>query len=190
MNLVPIIIFVYNRVDDLQATIEALKKNKNANISDIFIYSDAPKTESDIIKVNQVRNYIKSIEGFNRLTIIERETNYGLAKNIINGITDIINQYEKIIVLEDDLITSNNFICYMNEALKFYENNKKIFSISGFTLPLKSLQNYKYDSYLTYRPSSWGWATWRNRWNNIDWDIEDFNEFIKNKREQQFFPSI
>jgi len=187
MNYAPIIIFVYNRIDNIKLTIDALLKNIDSSSTEVFIYSDNAKTDDCNTKVEAVRNYIKGIKGFKNLTIIERESNYGLAKNIIAGVSEIIEKYEKVIVLEDDLITSKNFICYMNEALNFYEKNQEVFSISGFTLPLKSLQNYEFDSYLTYRPSSWGWSTWKNRWIDIDWELKDYNDFIKDKHKQKLF---
>jgi len=187
MSYAPIIIFVYNRVDDIKLTIEALKNNAGASYSEVYIFSDAAKANKDNKKVAIVRKYIKNIRGFKKLVIVEREKNYGLAKNIIEGVSEIIEKHQRVIVLEDDLVTSSNFICYMNEALKFYENKQNIFSISGFTLPLKGLQNYQFDSYLTYRPSSWGWATWKDRWMDIDWEVKDYDNFIKNKKKQKLF---
>ena len=108
-NLAPIVLFTYNRLWHTQQTVEALQKNELANESELFIYSDAPKNENAIEKVTQVREYIKSIDGFKKITIIEREKNWGLANSIIDGVTKIVNEYGKIIVLEDDLVTSPFF---------------------------------------------------------------------------------
>ncbi|WP_141089548.1 glycosyltransferase, partial [Campylobacter concisus] len=102
-NLAPIVLFVYNRLDHTKQTIEALQKNEISNKSDLFIYSDAAKNEESKQKVADVREYIKSINGFKNITIIEREKNYGLANSIIDGVTKIVNEYGKVIVLEDDL---------------------------------------------------------------------------------------
>ena len=181
-NFVPLIIFCYNRLDTLKLVIESLQKNILANQTDLFIFSDYQKKEKDSENVNKVREFLYSIEGFKSITIIEREKNYGLAKNIIEGVTDIINKYGKVIVLEDDLITSKNFLCYMNQALDFYENNEKIFAISGYTGNLPSIKELKDEGYLSYRPSSWGWATWKKEWERNDWDVKDFNTFIKDKK--------
>lgn len=181
-NFVPLIIFCYNRLDTLKLVIESLQKNILANQTDLFIFSDYQKKEKDSENVNKVREFLYSIEGFKSITIIEREKNYGLAKNIIEGVTDIINKYGKVIVLEDDLITSKNFLCYMNQALDFYENNEKIFAISGYTGNLPSIKELNDEGYLSYRPSSWGWATWKKEWERNDWDVKDFNTFIKDKK--------
>ena len=127
INNAPIVLFVYNRPWHTRQTVESLQKNKMANESELFIYSDAAKNDEAKEKVNEVREYIKSIDGFNKVTIIEREKNWGLANSIIDGVTKIVNEYGKIIVLEDDLVTSPYFLRFMNEALEVYrdENNTK-----------------------------------------------------------------
>ncbi|MFK5938710.1 MAG: glycosyltransferase [Sulfurimonas sp.] len=180
-NLAPIIIFVYNRLGTVENVIRSLKVNKESKYADLIIYSDAWKDITNKMNVQKVRNYIKNLKGFKSVKIIERHENYGLAKNIIEGVTDVINKYGKVIVLEDDLVTSKNFLCYMNQSLDFYENDKRIFAISGYTGSLPSLESFDNEVYLSYRPSSWGWATWKEEWVKVDWDVKDFNEFIRDK---------
>ena len=181
-QLAPIILFVYNRMNHTKQTIAALKKNTLAKESNLYVYSDGPKDSKANKTVQELRQYLKSVDGFKKVIIREREENYGLAKNIISGVSDVINVHGKVIVLEDDLVTSKNFISYMNQALDFYEEDKQVFSISGYTGKLKSLENLKEDVYLSYRPSSWGWATWKDQWDEIDWNVTDFDEFINNKQ--------
>lgn len=181
-QMAPVIIFTYNRLDTLKVTIENLRKNKLALDTTLFIFSDYAKKEKDQTEIKKIREYLHTIEGFKSIKIIEREKNYGLAKNIIEGVTEIINIYGKVIVLEDDLLTSKNFLSYMNQALDFYKENEKIFSISGYTGNLPNLKNLKKDSYISYRPSSWGWATWKKEWNKNDWEVKDFDIFIKDKK--------
>lgn len=175
--LAPICLFTYNRLKETQLTVEALQCNNLASMSELYIFSDGPKESIDAFKVNQVRNYIKSINGFKSVHIIESKTNNGLANSIINGVTQIINQYEKVIVLEDDLITSRNFLDFMNQAIDFYANNVKIFSVSGYSMNLPSLKTMDKDYYYGYRASSWGWGTWKNRWEIIDWEVGDYSSF-------------
>lgn len=186
-NLAPLIIFTYNRLDTLEVSIKSLQENFLANQTDVFIFSDSARAEKDIELVNKVRKFLHSINGFKSITIIERNENYGLAKNIIEGVTNIINQYEKVIVLEDDLLTSKNFLSYMNQALDFYENDERIFSISGYSSILPSLKTLDDDGYLSYRPSSWGWGTWKNEWIKNDWEVKDFDSFIKDKKSIKTF---
>ena len=175
----PVILFVYRRIPN--KTIESLLKNKLSKDSKLFIFSDGYKNEIDKKDVLEVRKYLKTIKGFKEVTVIEREKNLGLAKNIINGVSEVINKYEKVIVLEDDLIVSNDFLEYMNNALEFYKNDQRIWSISGYTPNLKCLENYDKDVYLSVRANSWGWATWKDRWETIDWDIKDWENFKRDK---------
>lgn len=186
----PVILFTYNRPWHTEQTVNALKNNELANDSELYIYSDGPKTEKDIEKVEEIRNYIKTVVGFKSVTVIEREKNFGLANNIINGVTEVVNKYERVIVLEDDLITLPYFLKYMNDGLDFYENEEKIISIGGYNFPrstVKIPENYPYQVYFNPRPCSTSWATWKNRWEKVDWDIKDFEAFKKDHKAQQAF---
>ena len=161
-DLAPIIIFTYRRTPD--KLINSVLKNNLAQQSEVIIYSDGNKNKNDLEDVKEVRKYLHTIEGFKNTKIIESEKNKGLANSIIDGVSEIINKYDKVIVLEDDLIVSNDFLDYMNNALNFYEKDKKIWSISGYGPKLPCLENYYDDIYLSVRGSSWGWATWKDRW--------------------------
>lgn len=157
----PIAIFCYNRLDNLQLTIEHLKKNILAEESDLYIFSDGGKDDVSWKAVNKVRTYIHTISGFKSVSIIERESNYYLERNIIEGIAYVLQKYDRIIVLEDDICTSPYFLTYMNEALDYYATNQRVMHISGFTnLDIQGMG----DTYFTPHMGGWGWATWRDRW--------------------------
>ncbi len=158
----PIVLFVYNRAWHTQQTIESLQKNELATKSHLIIYSDAPKDSSQHELVNEVRKYIYTIDGFKEITIVERETNFGLAKSIIEGVTEVVNKYGKIIVLEDDLVTSPFFLNFMNNALDTYIDQKKVWHISGWNYPINP--DGLSDTFLWRTMNCWGWATWRDRW--------------------------
>lgn len=177
---VPICLFTYNRPLETMQTIKALQNNYLASESDLFIFSDGPKNEVARLKVEAVRAFLASIDGFKSVKIFESEQNKGLANSIISGVSQVIENYGRVIVLEDDLITSPNFLDFMNQALSFYSDQENIFSISGYSMDLPSLESYKLDYYLGYRASSWGWGTWRDRWEQIDWAISDYKTFIYN----------
>ena len=165
-TLAPIVLFVYNRPNHTKQTLEALKNNVLANKSELFIYSDAAKFEIDQINVFKVREYIRSIHGFKNITIIEREKNWGLANSIIDGVTKIVNEYGKIIVLEDDIVTSPYFLKFMNEALEIYKMEKKVWHISGWNYPIDT---DGLDDVFFYRfMNCWGWATWEDRWKHFE----------------------
>lgn len=182
MDLAPIVMFTFNRLEHTKKTIEALKKNNFAKESEIFIFSDGPRNEQEKLKVNEVRKFINNIDGFKNVTLSESEVNKGLANSVINGVTKIINEYGKIIVLEDDLVTSKYFLEYMNKALNLYKSRKDIWSISGYTPNIEIQREYKDEVYLIKRGASWGWATWKDRWKLNDWDVNDYVEFKKNKK--------
>lgn len=175
--LAPICLFTYNRLNETQQTVEALKRNYLASQSELYIYSDGPKNPDKAAKVSEVRAYLKGVTGFKSVQIIESTSNKGLANSVIAGVSEVISKFGKVIVLEDDLISAPNFLNFMNQALDFYHENQKIFSISGFTLDLPTLKTYDKDIYLGYRASSWGWATWKNRWEHVDWEVKDYPAF-------------
>jgi GT2 family glycosyltransferase len=163
MNLAPLVLFTYNRLWHTKQTVEALQKNLFAEQSNLFIFSDGPKTDKDEPKVKEVREYLKTIKGFKNIEIIERDKNLGLANNIIDGVTKIVNEYGRIIVLEDDVVTSPYFLKYMNEALNFYENNEKVMHISGY---MYSIERKGLPDVFFLKPTtcSGGWATWKRAW--------------------------
>lgn len=178
-ELAPICLFTYNRLDETKQTVIALKDNFLASKSELFVFSDGWKEEKDKYKVIEVRKYLKTVSGFKTITVYESNKNKGLANSIIDGVTNILKKHENIIVLEDDLITSPNFLNFMNASLAYYKDNHKIFSISGYTLDLPILPTLKKDVYLGVRASSWGWVIWKNRWSVIDWQVKDYSTFKK-----------
>lgn len=161
MNYAPIILFTYCRPDHVKRTVEALLRNPEAADSDLYIYSDAPQNSAAESGVHETRSYIRTIDGFKSKTIVEREVNYGLAKNLIDGITTVVNKHGSIIVVEDDIVTSPFFLGYMNDALDKYKGNNKVGSIHGYAMMLNG--NLP-EVFLTPWVGCWGWATWKNRW--------------------------
>lgn len=177
----PIVLFAYNRPEHTRKTIEALKQNEGADRSELFIYCDGPKNEAAVPKCQAVRDYANSVTGFKQVTVTERQENYGLARSVITGVTEIVNRYGRVIVMEDDLLTSRYFLEYMNLALERYKDEKKAFSVTGYshfgdgnkTLP---------ESYFIRIFSSWSWATWKDRWDLFDADATGW-ERIKTDEE-------
>lgn len=161
VRFAPIALFVYNRPDHTRRTVDALRQNKLAQDSDLIIFSDAAKTEEQVDKVRAVRQYIHQINGFKSVTVIERSNNFGLAKSIIDGVTSVVNQYGRIIVLEDDMETSPYFLTYMNEALDKYADDDRVISIHGYVYPVKEALP---EAFFLRGADCWGWATWRRGW--------------------------
>tara|TARA_B100000768_G_scaffold172192_1_gene180208 strand:+ start:56 stop:961 length:906 start_codon:yes stop_codon:yes gene_type:complete len=179
LKLAPIVLFVYNRPNHTKRTIEYLRNNNLANLSELFIFSDSAKNTTDKNKVNEVRSIIKNISGFKKVEIVKRKKNYGLSKNIICGINKIFKTYKSAIILEDDIETSKYFLIFMNKALLKYEKNKNIWHISGWNYPIeqKVKKKIKDEIFFWKIMNCWGWATWRNRWKYYK---KNPNELIKN----------
>lgn len=157
----PVALFVYARLDTLKPCVAALKANLLAGESDLHIYSDGPKSDADKPQVEELRAFIKEIDGFKSVTIHAQDSNRGLAASIIAGVTEMTEQYGKVIVVEDDLVCSPYFLKFMNDALDVYQDSPKVISVSGYTLPLKGALP---ETYFLPGTDSWGWATWRDRW--------------------------
>ena len=164
MSLAPIVLFVYNRPQHTLKTLEALMQNELAEMSELFIFCDGPKadaTKQDQVRINEVRELVKKKNWCKKVIIRESHANKGLADSIVAGVTEIVNRYGKIIVLEDDIVTSKGFLKYMNEALNLYEDEPKVMQISGFMVPSK----VELDETGFFRcPASWGWGTWSLSW--------------------------
>lgn len=161
MRLSPILLFTYNRLIHTRKVIEALLQNEYASVSDLIIYSDGGKDEKTKHEVFVVREYLKSIVGFKSLVIRERSENWGLANNIIDGVTSVVNEYGKVIVLEDDLVVSPYFLKYMNEALDLYEKEEQVACIHGYVYPVKRQLP---ETFFIKGADCWGWATWKRSW--------------------------
>jgi len=177
-KLAPICLFTYNRLEETIQTVTALKANSLAKESDLIIFSDGPKKDSDVVQVKELRDYLKTINGFKLIKINESTTNKGLAHSIIKGVTKVIDKYGKIIVLEDDLITTPNFLSFMNQALNFYDNNKRIYAVNGYSPLIEGVIEKGDKIYFHVRSSSWGWATWDDRWDDNVFDKSRIREVI------------
>lgn len=179
----PIAFFTYSRADHTKAAVESLLKNKEAAESDLFIFSDGPKTEEKRKAVEENRKYIHTITGFKSVHIVEHEKNWGLANSLIAGITEIVNKYGRVIVVEDDLILSPYFLQFMNEALEKYKDEDRVASISAFLNPIDCEAP---DTFFLRYFACWGWATWKRGWDllinddrvllkRLRWKKNDFN---------------
>jgi len=157
----PIALFVYARPDHARRTLEALLKNPEAKSSDLIVFSDAARTPDKEESVRLVREYIASIEGFRSLIVHHRPENFGLAKSIIEGVTQVLADHERVIVLEDDLVTSPHFLRYMNEALNRFAEEERVISVHGYVYPTEKILP---EAFFLRGADCWGWATWRRGW--------------------------
>lgn len=158
----PIALFVYNRPEHTRRTVEALAANEGATESPLFIFSDAPRTAAAAPLVDQVRAYVRTVTGFARVTVVERSTNMGLARSIIDGVSGLVASFGRAIVLEDDLATAPGFLSFMNDALDTYADDPRVLSACGYMYPV--MFDTPADTLFLRAPHSWGWATWKDRW--------------------------
>lgn len=184
MTLAPVTLFVYNRPYHTQKTLEALAMNESASETDLIIFADGPKTKDDKLKSNEIKKIIKQQNGFKSISLIEREYNFGLAKSIETGVTEVLNEFDRIIVIEDDLITSKYFLRFMNEGLNKYEHEKRVISIHGYIYPLK---NKPKNNFFIKGADCQGWATWKRGWDLFDNNPEVLLTKILEKKLQKEF---
>ncbi len=183
MKLAPIVLFVYNRPWHTEQTLNALFLNDLADQSELYIYADGPKedaSEEQLNNITEVRKLIRIKKWCKEVYIIEAEKNKGLAEAIIDGVTTIVNQYGKIIVLEDDILAGKHFLSYMNESLARYENHNNVKQISAFAFELDFPQ--KNACYFIPLTTTWGWATWQRAWNEIDFTAPGYEVLHTNRK--------
>jgi hypothetical protein len=187
----PVVLFVYNRLNHTRQTVDALSRNLLAAESDLWIFSDGAKSKEVEPQVAVVREYVASLAEqsvFRSVIVVESKNNKGLASSIIDGVTTVMATADRAIVLEDDLVTSADFLSFMNDCLLYYQD-KSVGAISGYS-PLRELPvGYSESVYVSKRNCSHGWATWRDRWQMVDWSASGFNQLRKSARLRREFDS-
>ena len=174
----PIALFTYCRAEHARITVESLLRNKEAAESDLYIFSDGPKTDEKRKAVEKNREYIHTITGFKSIHIVEHEKNLGLANSLISGISEVVNKYGRVIVVEDDLILSTYFLQFMNEALEKYKDEDRVTAISAFLNPVDCQAPETF--FLRYF-ACWGWATWKRGWDLMNLDTKELLKKIRFK---------
>jgi hypothetical protein len=183
-SLAPIVFFAYNRPDHTRRTLAALSKNHLAAASVLYIFIDGPKDNASIetkAKIDEVQKIAREKKWCGTVNVIAAERNNGLFKSIVNGITQTVDQFGKVIVIEDDVLVSPGFLTYMNDGLDFYENAASVMHISGFSRAAFSAVDIKEPTYFFYHTSCWGWATWKRAWNQFTPDALAIKKEISKK---------
>lgn len=170
MTPTPVALFVYNRPLHTRRTLEALAANTRAAETDLYVFSDAPKSAAAEASVEAVRAVLRTIAGFRSVHVTRRESNLGLARSIISGVTDLCGVAGRVIVLEDDLLTSPHFLEFMNAGLELYKDEPKVATVCGYMYPAR-LSTPDQTVFLSF-PISWGWATWARAWREFEPDGE------------------
>lgn len=170
MRYTPVVLLAYNRPEALRRTLTALAADGLAAGTDLYIRIDGPKKEADAEKVKAVREVALATSGFHNVDVSWETNNRGLASSVIAGVECVLDNSGTVIVLEDDLVTHPGFLSFLNAGLERYRDVPEVFSICGYSNRVRRPSNYGYDAYFCPRSSSWGWATWRDRWQSVDWN--------------------
>lgn len=188
--LAPVIVFAYKRDKHLKSVLETLNNDRLANETELFIFQDGYKSLKDKGKVEAVKKVITEFEeesNFQNITLYESEYNKGLAKSVIDGVSKIIEKYDRVIVLEDDLLVSSDFLQFMNEGLEYYKTDNRVGAISGFCPKIRRERDGVFKA---RTGNSCGWGTWRRIWNIVDWNVEDYDIFRNDKNMRMRFENI
>ena len=183
MTPAPIAVFAFNRPDYLRRTLVALAANDLAAESDLTIFCDGPRRDEEKTLTDEVKLVAGMATGFRSLDIVERKKNYGCANSIISGLEEMFTIHERLIVIEDDILCSPHTLSFLNTALNKYANEPVVFNISAWSPPpmlVRIPESYPYDAYFIPRFNCWGWSSWRDRWEKIDWSVADYATFAEN----------
>ncbi len=190
MNIAPIVLFVYNRPKHTAEVLRTLANCTHAKEVPLYIFSDAAKKPAAADAVEQVRAIVEDprwTKCFYKVTVVKAEQNKGLAKSVITGVTQVINAHGSVIVVEDDNRVAEDFIDYMCRGLEFYRDNEKIGFIGAYKVPIEIPADYTHDVFLMGRGSSYSWATWKDRWDLVDWEVKDYETFRKDRKARARF---
>ncbi|GAB3032322.1 glycosyltransferase family protein [Spirosoma pulveris] len=183
----PVVLFAFKRPHELKQTLAALMANRLASETDLYVFVDGPRCDDEVAKVKLVQAVVDTISGFKSVQRIYSETNIGCANSIIAGVTQVLTRHPAVIVLEDDIVTTPNFLEFMNQSLAQYAENADVFSVGGYTFPFKRPAGYTADGYFFQRTCAWGWAIWADRWQQVDWELTDFDEFMSSPEARKQF---
>lgn len=181
----PVAVFAYNRRDRLAAMLQSLQRCAGFAGTSVTIFVDGPRSEADRVAVDEVRTFVTNLSLPNVDHVISDE-NKGLRKSIYGGVSRIVEEHGRVIVLEDDLVLSPTALTYFNEALDFYADDPKVWSVSGYIYDVPELRNFPRALVLP-SASSWGWATWSRAWSQFDLDARPRDENLNSESFRQAY---
>lgn len=175
---IPILLFVYNRLEHTRRTVESLLANQEISQHELIVFSDGPKTVVDSSSVNQVRDFISKIKGFQSVTVYRSKTNKGLSRSVIDGVTEVLKRFDRCIVIEDDLVLSPHFLSFMRDGLSKYAADSRVASIHGYVYPADSVLP---TNFFMKGADCWGWGTWKRAWDLFEPDGSKLLEQLKKR---------
>lgn len=190
----PVAVFVFARPNQTAKLLETLKVSEGADRIHLFVFADGPRNAADTDKTDATLQVVQAAMAdhpFRNVTVTAAKSNRGLANSVIAGVTQILDHYSSVIVLEDDLTISRVAIAYLAAALEQYENDPRVFSVTAYNYPEKVIHAanlpHKDENFFLHRPCSWAWGTWRQPWQDTQWDGEIYDTFLKDATLQENF---
>ena len=186
MDTTPVVLLAYNRPDALRRTLAALAADDLAAGTDLFIRIDGPKGPTDVAKVEAVQEVARKAKGFRNVEVTSATENRGLACSVIAAVDRVLEISDTVIVVEDDLLVHPGFLTYMNTALEYYASQSEVWSVCGYSNRIHIPEGYGFDAYFGPRSSSWGWGTWRDRWQSVDWNPAEGSTRLRTGKREVF----
>ena len=184
----PICLFVYKRYETTKLMLESLLACPECKDSELYVFMDEARNDDEARDVERVRQLFDNLQGFRKVNLFPARMNKSMANSVIDGVTKVLQEHDDIIVLEDDLVVSPDFLQFMNAALKTYKDRSDIWSISGYTPRLQELEgDGRNGVFVVPRAQCWGWATWSDRWETVDWEVSDFSRLAQSKELRKEF---
>ena len=186
----PIALFAFKRPIHTQATLDSLARNLGASESALTVFCDGPRRDNEVEACLKVQEIAKTAKGFKSVEVVAAERNKGLAKSIIGGVTQMLGNSERLIVIEDDIESSPYMLNFLNSCLEHFQEQPEVMSISAFNQPPSVVpipDGYPHDIWFNHRPGSWGWATWADRWSLADWNVSDYDSFKNDRAAREAF---
>ncbi|WP_113637889.1 hypothetical protein [Nubsella zeaxanthinifaciens] len=181
-DLAPLVLFVYQRPQHTKKVLAAIANDPLAKKTVLYVYSDGPKPSATVTEqenIAETRKLVENFKGCKEAHLYFKTQNEGLAKSIINGVSEVVKKHGKVIVLEDDIVISPLFLTYMNEALGIYERDEQVMHISSFVPQRKGIEKLPETYFLRFM-SCWGWATWERAWKQNITDSQALYKKLKN----------
>ena len=184
MSTAPVMVFTYSRPEHTKKVLEALNENHLAPETDVYTYTCTAKNDRSQPDVERTKDVLRSFEDNNRFrsyNVVDIGIFLPLGPAMIRAVTETVNKNGKVIIVEDDIVTSKDFLTFMNECLDRYENSKNIFSVSGYSPHFDYLDHIEGDVYAVHRACPWGWGTWSDRWDQFDPRVEEYIKTMKDR---------
>jgi hypothetical protein len=181
-----LVVFAYKRPKHLETTLTALAASAGAQAYNLFVFCDGPRKSADMEAVARVRDIAKNAKGFRSVRVQASSVNLGLGRSVIEGVSAVLDQYDSVIVVEDDIEVATGFLPFMQSALNLYRDNQRVFSISGYVPPVQGGDRHG-DAFFVPRICPWGWGTWRDRWRTVDWQCSEYWSFMADRQRRAEF---